>query len=243
MKSRIITCGVVMVSALAAGNAAVAQNDSGASDAVARGTGFILPQSSATPIKRTLSGLRMDATDTWWGFARKGQHVELGMALAPRLGTGVPYPALISQDGPEHAVEVGPGLRWWSSAGTLSASFRFDPTGASQGDSLHLSFSRPLIAGQGFRLLAYVGAEWQTGRTATAPIAPNFVSPGGTRPVYSAGSAANVGFGLDTHYQLTRSSAIVVGASGLRFGGAPVEGALYADRWQATLYGGYSFRF
>jgi len=243
MKSRIIVCGVVMVSALAAGNAA-AQSGNGVPEVIARGTGFTLPQAPGAPIKRTLSGLRVDTTDTWWGFAGKGHHVELGMALAPRLGTGVPYPALVNrEDGPEHVVEVGPGVRWWSSAGTLSASFRFDPTGATQGDSLHLSFSRPLIAGQGFRLLAYVGAEWQTGRTATAPVAPNFVSSGGTRPLYSAGSAANVGFGLDTHYQLTRSSAIVVGASGLRFGGAPVEGALYADRWQATLYGGYSFRF
>ena len=242
MKSRVIACGVVIVSALAATGSAVAQSGDSASPTSAIGTGFAVPHTPGTPIKRTLAGLRIDSSESWWGFANPDQRVEFGMALAPRLGTGVPFPAVASRE-PPHPVEVGPGLRWWSAAGTLSASFRFDPSGETQGDSLHVSFSRPLIANQGFRLLAYVGAEWQTGRTAAAPVAPNFVGLGTTRPLYSGGSAANVGFGLDTHYQLTRSSAIVVGASGLRFGGAPVEGALYADRWQATLYGGYSFRF
>lgn len=240
MKSRVIGCSVVMIGALAAGTNAVAQSSDGASQAGARGTGFVLPQSPGVPVKRTLSGLRLDA-DTWLGLAGTGRQIEVGMSLAPRLGTGMPFPAFVSPEAPERAVEVGPGVRWWSPAGTLSASFRFDPTGATQGDSLQLSFSRPLISNQGFRLLAYVGAEWQTGRTAS--VAPTFMGLGGARPLYSAGSAANVGFGLDTHYQLTRSSAVVVGASGLRFGGAPVDGALYADRWQATLYGGYSFRF
>jgi hypothetical protein len=91
-----------------------------------------------------------------------------------------------------------------------------------------LSFSRPIISNQGFRLLAYVGAEWQSGRT--AQVVPGPTELGSARPIFSSGSAANIGFGLDTHYQVTRSSAIVVGAKGLRFGGAPVEGALYADQ-------------
>jgi hypothetical protein len=163
------------------------------------------------------------------------------MSLAPRLGTGVPFPALTYPERVRDPVEIGPGLRWRSAAGTLSASYRFDPTGNTQGESLHLSFSRPIISNQGFRLLAYVGAEWQSGRT--AQVVPGPTELGSARPIFSSGSAANIGFGLDTHYQVTRSSAIVVGAKGLRFGGAPVEGALYADRWQATLYGGYSFRF
>ncbi|NJN40215.1 MAG: MipA/OmpV family protein [Gammaproteobacteria bacterium] len=163
------------------------------------------------------------------------------MVLAPRLGTGLPHPGLALPQRDQSPVELGPGLRWRSQAGVFSASFRFDPSGATQGESLRLDFSRPLIARQGFRLLAYVGAEWQSGRT--APVVTSFGGMGDTRSLYSSGGSANVGFGLDTQYQVTRNSAIVVGASGLRFGGAPVAGALFADRWQATLYGGYSFRF
>jgi MipA family protein len=238
MKPSIIACGV-MIGALAAGGNAAAQS-AAAGVFSARGTGFSLPNSDA-PIKRMLSGLQLDTAETWWGLPGPGQHVQFGMSLAPRLGTGFPFPAPGFGDSGQDSVELGPGLRWWSPAGTLSASFRFDPTGATQGDSINLSFSRPLISSQGFRLLAYVGAEWQSGRT--APVVPGLSAPGNVRPLFSTGSAANIGFGLDTYYLLTRSSAIVVGASGLRFGGAPVAGALYADRWQATLYGGYSFRF
>lgn len=238
MNSRIIACSIV-IGALAAAASAFAQ--SGRAILGASGTGFMLPGQSGTPVARTLSGLHLDAAETWWGLPGTGRHVQVGMALSPRLGTGSPFAAPVYPEKVQVPVELGPGLRWWSAAGTFSASFRIDPTGATQGDSLRLSFSRPLISSQGFRLLAYVGAEWQSGRT--APLASGLSETGSTRPLYSAGSAANIGFGLDTHYQLTRSSAIVVGASGLRFGGAPVEGALYADRWQATLYGGYSFRF
>ncbi|MCG6876655.1 MAG: MipA/OmpV family protein [Betaproteobacteria bacterium] len=240
MKPGIIAC-TALVGVLAAGTNAVAQN-AGIGVVGARGTGFTVhPEDARAAMPTSLSGLRLDATETWWGLAGTGQHVQVGMSLAPRLGTGVPFPALAYSDRLEQPVELGPGLRWRSAAGTLSASYRIDPTGSTQGDSLRLSFSRPLISDQGFRLLAYVGAEWQSGRT--IPTVPGGFGAATMRPLFSAGGAANVGFGLDTHYQLTRSSAIVVGASGLRFGGAPVEGALYADRWQATLYGGYSFRF
>lgn len=238
MKPRIIACSV-MIGVLAAGANAIAQSGSAALGM--RGLGFTLPENDRAPVTHSFAGLRLDTAETWWGLANTAPHVQFGMLLAPRLGTGSPYPALAFPETARDPVELGPGIRWRSQAGTLSASFRFDPTGATQGDSLRLSFSRPLIASQGFRLLAYVGAEWQSGRT--APVVPGFNEAGNTRPLFSTGSAANIGFGLDTHYQVTRNSAIVVGASGLRFGGAPVEGALYADRWQATLYGGYSFRF
>ncbi|MCZ7565955.1 MAG: MipA/OmpV family protein [Burkholderiales bacterium] len=69
------------------------------------------------------------------------------------------------------------------------------------------------------------------------------VSRSEARPLYSSGAATNVGFGLDSYYQVTKSSAIMVGASGLRLGGAPADGALYTNRWQAILYGGYAIRF
>jgi len=213
----------------------------GTAVADARGTGFTFPENAEGSVPASISGLRLPAAETWWGLGATGPRVQVGVSLAPRFGIGVPFPASAYPDRVQDPIELGPGLRWRSSAGTLSASYRIDPTGTTQGDSLHLRFSRPLISGQGFRLLAYVGAEWQSGRTAA--VVPGLNNPATTRPLFSVGSAANVGFGLDTHYQLTRSSAIVVGASGLRFGGAPVEGALYADRWQATLYGGYSFRF
>ncbi len=240
MKPRIVVCSV-MIGALAVGANATAQ--SGSDLPGMQGMGFMLPaQAEAeSPVIRPISGLRLDTAETWWGLTGAGRHVQVGMSVAPRLGTGFPFPALAFPEKVQDPVELGPGLRWRSLAGTLSASFRFDPTGATQGDSLRLSFSRPLLSGQGFRLLAYVGAEWQSGRT--AQVVPGLSETSITRPLFSTGGAANIGFGLDTHYQLTRSSAIVVGASGLRFGGAPVEGALYADRWQATLYGGYSFRF
>jgi hypothetical protein len=239
MKPGIIACSVVI--GLLGANA-IAQRASSTAVLGAEGTGFTLSGHSEVPLNRSLSGLRLGSSEGWWGLTGTGRQLQVGMALAPRLGTGVPFPALTYPEQPlqDRPVELGPGLRWWSSAGTLSASFRFDPTGTTRGDSLRLSFSRPLISGQGFRLLAYVGAEWQSGRTAAVPGASDLMN---FRPLFSTGSAANIGFGLDTHYQLTQSSAIVLGASGLRFGGAPVEGALYADRWQATLYGGYSFRF
>lgn len=238
MKPRIVACSVV-IGALVAGTNAFSQSDTAVLGA--GGRGFTPPNPSGSPITRPLSGLRLDAAETLWGLAGTGQQVQVGMSIAPRLGTGIPRATLAMPNRAEGPVELGPGLKWRSSAGTLDASFRFDPTGATHGDSLRLSFSRPLIATQGFRLLAYVGAEWQSGRT--APVVPGLNDAGNTRPLFSTGSAGNIGFGLDTHYQVTRNSAIVVGASGLRFGGAPVEGALYADRWQATLYGGYSFRF
>lgn len=240
MKPRVIVCSVV-VGAIAGGANALAQVDVRAFSAP--GTGFALPQRASAPLVHSPAGLRLDSgSETWWGFPGMGTDVQVGMSVAPRLGTGYPLPASAFRAGAEQQpVELGPGLRWSSGAGLFSASFHFDPSGTSQGESLRLNFSRPLITGQGFRLLAYVGAEWQSGRT--APVAPGLSETMSVRPLYSAGSAANIGFGLDTHYQLTRSSAIVVSASGLRFGGAPVEGALYADRWQATLYGGYSFRF
>ena len=239
MKPGVIACGAV-IGLLVTGSPALAQSARVGVPA-AQGTGFIFPENAQTSARNSVSGLHLPAAETWWGLAGTGQHVQLGMSLAPRLGIGVPYPTLAYPENVQDPVELGPGLRWRSPAGTFSASYRIDPTGTTQGDSLHLSFSRPLISGQGFRLLAYVGAEWQSGRTTS--VAPGWNNPAMTRPLFSVGSAANVGFGLDTHYQLTRSSAVVVGASGLRFGGAPVEGALYADRWQATLYGGYSFRF
>jgi MltA-interacting protein MipA len=240
MKPRIIACSV-LIGALAAGANAYAQSESGSLSA--SGTGFTLPQRAGPPAMHSLSGLRLDTSEAeaWWGFARADTDLQVGMSVGPRLGTGYPVPAPGFGERVTEPVEVGPGLKWLSPAGLFTASFRFDPTGVTQGDALRLSFSRPLISSQGFRLLAYVGAEWQSGRTAS--ITPGLGETTNIRPLYSTGSAANVGFGLDTHYQLTRSSAIVVGASGLRFGGAPVEGALYADRWQATLYGGYSFRF
>ena len=238
MKRRIIACSVAL-GALALGTGALAQTGSAPG---LRGLGFTLPETAApATLSHPFSGLRAAAPESWWGLPGIGGPVQVGMSVAPRLGTGFPFQSLTPAEHAQDPVEIGPAVRWGSSAGTFSASFRFDPTGATQGDGVRLSFSRPLIAGQGFRLLAYVGAEWQSGRT--APIVPGLTDAGNVRPLFSAGSAANVGFGLDTHYQLTRSSAIVVGASGLRFGGAPVEGALYADRWQATLYGGYSFRF
>jgi MltA-interacting protein MipA len=239
MKPHIIACSV-LVGALSTGANTLAQ--SGSTMFGAHGIGFTLPQRAGPPV-HSLSGLRLDTSESeaWWGFASTGNALQVGMAVAPRLGTGYPVPPPGLGESTGQPVEVGPGLKWLSSAGLFTASFRFDPTGATQGDALRLSFSRPLIVSQGFRLLAYVGAEWQTGRTAS--FVPGLGDTTSVRPLYSTGSAANVGFGLDTHYQLTRSSAIVVGASGLRFGGAPVEGALYADRWQATLYGGYSFRF
>jgi hypothetical protein len=239
MKSHIIACSV-LIGALAAGANTFAQT--GSTMLSAHGTGFTVPQRAGPPV-HALSGLRLDTSETeaWWGLAGTGTNLQVGMAVGPRLGTGYPIAAPGFGEPTGQAVEVGPGLKWLSSAGLFTASFRFDPSGTTQGDALRLSFSRPLISSQGFRLLAYVGAEWQSGRTAS--FVPGLGDTNSIRPVYSTGSAANVGFGLDTHYQLTRSSAIVVGASGLRFGGAPVEGALYADRWQATLYGGYSFRF
>jgi len=239
MKPGIIACSAA-IGLLVTGTHVFAQSV-GVAVADARGTGFTFPESAEASIPTSLSGLRLPATETWWGLAGTGQHVQVGVSLAPRLGIGMPFPALTYPGNVQEPVELGPGLRWRSPAGTFSASYRIDPTGITQGDSLRLNFSRPLIFGQGFRLLAYVGAEWQSGRTATA--VPGLNNLATVRPLFSGGSAANVGFGLDTHYQLTRSSAIVVGASGLRFGGAPIEGALYADRWQATLYGGYSFRF
>jgi hypothetical protein len=240
MKSRILACSV-LIGALAAGTNALAQT--GSTTLNAPGTGFALPQRAGSTAVHSISGLRLDSSETeaWWGFASTGPDLQVGMSVAPRLGTGYPVPAPGIGERAKEPVEIGPGLRWLSSAGLFTASFRFDPTGVTQGDALRLSFSRPLISSQGFRLLAYVGAEWQSGRTAA--FVPGLSDTTSVRPLFSAGSAANVGFGLDTHYQLTRSSAIVVGASGLRFGGAPVEGALYADRWQATLYGGYSFSF
>lgn len=238
MKRRIIACSLT-IGALAVGSSALAQNGSSASGT--RGLGLTIPEAAGPPMTRPLSGLRVDAAESWWGLAGTGGRVQVGMSVAPRLGTGFPFPALTLSERALDPVEIGPAVRWWSPAGTFSASFRFDPTGTTQGDGLRLSFSRPLISSQGFRLLAYVGAEWQSGRT--APVVPGLTDTSNVRPLFSSGGAANIGFGLDTHYELTRSSAIVVGASGLRFGGAPVEGALYADRWQATLYGGYSFRF
>jgi len=238
MKRRTIACSVT-IGALAIATGAVAQTPSG--NLGAHGLGFSLPDNASPAMTRPLSGLRVDASESWWGLANPAGQLQVGMSVAPRLGTGLPFPSLTVSERVQEPVEIGPAVRWWSSAGMFSASFRFDPTGGTQGEGIRLSFSRPLISGQGFRLLAYVGAEWQSGRT--APVVPGLSDTGNVRPLFSAGSAANVGFGLDTHYELTRSSAIVVGASGLRFGGAPVEGALYADRWQATLYGGYSFRF
>jgi len=238
MKRRIIACGVT-IGVLALGSNALAQVTVGAPSS--RGMGFTVPEGTSPALTRPLSGLRVDAAETWWGLAGTGGRLQVGMSVAPRLGTGLPFPAPSAAERAQDPVEIGPAVRWWSAAGTLSASFRFDPSGATQGDGIRLSFSRPLISNQGFRLLAYVGAEWQSGRT--APVVPGLTDTGNVRPLFSTGSATNIGFGLDTHYELTRSSAIVVGASGLRFGGAPVEGALYADRWQATLYGGYSFRF
>ncbi len=238
MKPRSFVCSV-MIGALAAGASALAQ--SSGDPLGVYGVGFAVPDQSDFKVHRSISGLRLDTDETWWGLAGTGGHVQVGMSLAPRLGTGIPFPAFTYPDRAHNPVEVGPGLRWRSTAGTLSASYRFDPTGSTQGESLNLSFSRPIISNQGFRLLAYVGAEWQSGRT--LEVAPGLTELGGARPIFSTGGAANIGFGLDTHYQVTRSSAIVVGARGLRFGGTPVEGALYADRWQATLYGGYAFRF
>lgn len=239
MKRRIIACGVA-VGALTVAAGAVAQTTS-SNVLLARGLGFTIPGDVGASTARPLSGLRGDAAETWWGLAGTGGRLQVGMSVGPRLGTGFPFPSLTVSEHAQDPVEIGPALRWWSAAGTFSASFRFDPTGTTQGDGVRLSFSKPIVSGQGFRLLAYVGAEWQSGRT--APVVPGLTDATNVRPLFSTGSAANIGFGLDTHYELTRSSAIVVGASGLRFGGAPVEGALYADRWQATLYGGYSFRF
>jgi hypothetical protein len=238
MKPRSFVCSV-MIGALAAGANALAQSNGDPLGVY--GVGFAVPETATSTLPRPMAGLRLDTAETWWGFPVTGRHVQVGMSLAPRLGTGFPFPARAYLERIHDPIELGPGLRWRSTAGTLSASYRFDPMGNSQGESLHVSFSRPIISNQGFRLLAYVGAEWQSGRT--VQVAPGLTELGSTRPIYSSGSAANIGFGLDTHYQVTRSSAIVVGARGLRFGGAPVEGALYADRWQATLYGGYSFRF
>jgi MltA-interacting protein MipA len=238
MKPRGFVCSVI-IGALAAGANALAQSNGDPLGVY--GVGFAVPDTATSTVPRSISGLRLDAAETWWGLAGTGRHIQVGMSLAPRLGTGFPFPARAYPERIHDPVEMGPGLRWRSTAGTLSASYRFDPTGNTQGESLNLSFSRPIISNQGFRLLAYVGAEWQSGRT--VQVAPGLTELGSVRPIYSSGSAANIGFGLDTHYQVTRSSAIVVGARGLRFGGAPVEGALYADRWQATLYGGYSFRF
>ncbi|MCC6610455.1 MAG: hypothetical protein IT515_12400 [Burkholderiales bacterium] len=141
--------------------------------------------------------------------------------------------------------DVGPGVRWRSAIGTLTASYGMDPSGLSRADTLNFNFSRPVISEQGFRMLAFVGAQWQNARgdRLLPGSGEHWNSPIAVRPLYSAGPATNVGFGLDSYYQLTKSSSIMVGASGLRLGGAPADGALYANRWQAFLYSGYSIRF
>jgi hypothetical protein len=234
--------GVLLV-ALGANAQALAQSD-GAAGSASLGAGLTLPdardrssaQSETEPQLRVGQG-------GWWSLAGSGRQIEIGVSFVPRAGLQPP-PALSRADWPS-GVDVGPGLRWRSAAGTLTASYGLDPTGGSRAESVQFSFSRPVISEQGFRMLAFVGATWQSARGDRVIPAETegWGQPVGVRPLFSAGAATNVGFGLDSYYQLTKSSSITVGASGLRLGGAPADGALYTNRWQAMLYGGYSIRF
>lgn len=236
----------ILIMTLGGSGPALAQ--AGAEAATSLGAGLTLRDArqhvddspdARTPVLATKRGWW--DTHEWWGLAGAEKRFDVGLGLVPRLGsqaTGEAYPI----GGP---MDVGPGLRWRSAAGTLTAVYGVDPTGLSRGESIQFSFSRPVISEQGFRLLAFVGARWQSGRgdRMLADAGERWQQPVEVRPLYSSGAATNVGFGLDSYYQLTKSSAIMLGASGLRLGGAPADGALYTNRWQAILYGGYAIRF
>ena len=213
----------------------------------ASGGGLTLPETALPGPGRSDVGLQLGATQPgWWSVTGTERRLELGVSVAPRLGLRVPSARDSAEPPSPSGFDVGPGLRWRSAAGTLSASYRLDPTGLARGESVQFSFSRPVISAQGFRMLAFVGAQWQSPRGDRAVVATageGWGQPVSVRPRYSANTATNVGFGLDSYYQLTKSSSIMVGASGLRLGGAAAEGALYTNRWQAILYGGYAFRF
>lgn len=234
----------MLIAVLGAATPALAQTGAG-SPGGALGGGLTLPK-AGDPLSGGFDIKHADrevGRASWWSTGGPDRRFDIGLTATPRLGY-LPAAGLYTGDSSQ-GVDVGPGLRWQSAAGTLTASYGLDPTGLSRGDSVHFNFSRPVVSEQGFRMLAFVGAQWQSGRgdRVVPGTADRWSQPVDVRPLYSAGAATNVGFGLDSYYQLTKSSAIMVGASGLRLGGAPADGALYTNRWQAILYGGYAIRF
>jgi len=233
--------GILIV---ALGASQVLAQNPGASGTAALGGGLTLPEARDHGLTQPDIGPRLGVGHYgWWSLGGTGQRFEVGVSLAPRASFR-PSAVLNEMDAPS-GVELGPQLRWSSAAGTLTARLGLDPTGLSGGESVQFSFSRPVISEQGFRMLAFVGAKWQSARSDRVMAGPGegWNQPVGVRPLYASGAATDVGFGLDSYYQVTKSSAIMVGASGLRLGGAPADGALYTDRWQAILYGGYAIRF
>lgn len=242
MTVRVKVLGILFVG-LGASAQALAESDAGGRSATL-GVGLTLPEARDRIPARSPLELQLGVSRPgWWSLAGSERRIEVGVSVVPRIGFR-PAPAPGSSEA-SSGVDVGPGLRWRSAAGTLTASYGLDPTGVSRGESLQFSFSRPVISEQGFRMLAFVGATWQSARgdRVVPGSSEGWSQPVEVRPLYSAGSATNVGFGLDSYYQLTKSSSIMVGATGLRLGGAPADEALYTSRWQAILYGGYAIRF
>jgi hypothetical protein len=233
----------ILIAALGACVPALAQSES-SSGSVALGGGLTLPEARGAGAARSESALRLGMHRIgWWSPTGSDRRIEVGVSVG--TGFGLHGAGGLGTHDAQPDRDVGPGLRWRSAAGTLVASYGLDPSGLSRTDTLNLNFSRPVISEQGFRMLAFVGAQWQNARgdRMLPGQAEYWNQPVALRPLYSAGPATNVGFGLDSYYQLTKSSSIMVGASGLRLGGAPADGALYANRWQAFLYSGYSIRF